>query len=487
MPIKDIDINLIRSIIKNVDSKDLIKEIIKLVLNNADKFIGSERWIDLIHRTFNQDVKPLKDAWIKLIKSIIFERDALFAKQIDTILTNIWKKNPELYNPSVIAKNKDTIWKAIDSFLRAAINQKTLFETIMDNIIEELKNIPTNTDDQFKELKNTIIKGAIKFITDPNDNEKITLSGILNQGTKIREIFRNIDPDAFINAINYIFEMNIFNLDGGLYSLLFSGVLKEEAKKHLDKIDKFKSRALMTSLRNTEFKQPKRQEPSKYEKTKDLNITFKKFSGADLGSLLPQLLSIPLLESVFIPALRRYLNDVTSKKYEDIKEVKKLNSYKAINRIYTSIMMMAYSKLKENNALQYFWDFRAFFVEANVRSLVSKSIDDVIKYYLKDDIKNKMKSLYGNNQSIKQIGIEYYSGFLSSGYKYWSSFFSGYANGNDSHSNSYKNFNDWSDDSILSFIYNYEKFDNKYHNLPNIVLIAKLLKYGYLYKDMDKE
>ena len=487
LPIKDIDINLIRSIIKNVDSKDLIKEIIKLVLNNADKFIGSERWIDLIQRTFNQDVKPLKDAWIKLIKSIIFERDALFAKQIDTILTNIWKKNPELYNPSVIAKNKDTIWKAIDSFLRAAINQGTLFETIMDNVIEGLKNIPTNTDDQFKELKNTIIKGAIKFITDPNDNEKITLSGILNQGTKIREIFRNIDPDAFINAINYIFEMNIFNLDGGLYSLLFSGVLKEEAKKHLDKIDKFKSRALMTSLRNTELKQAKRQEPSKYEKTKDLNITFKKFSGADLGSLLPQLLSIPLLESVFIPALRRYLNDVTSKKYEDIKEVKKLNSYKAINRIYTSIMMMAYSKLKENNALQYFWDFRFFLVQANVRTFVSKSIDDVIKYYLKDDIKNKMKSLYGNNQSIKQIGIEYYSGWTSSGYQYWSSFFSGYANGNDSHSNSYKNFNDWSDDSILSFIYNYEKFDNKYHNLPNIVLIAKLLKYGYLYKDMDKE
>lgn len=487
LPIKDIDINLIRSIIKNVDSKDLIKEIIKLVLNNADKFIGSERWIDLIHRTFNQDVKPLKDAWIKLIKSIIFERDALFAKQIDTILTNIWKKNPELYNPSVIAKNKDTIWKAIDSFLRAAINQRTLFETIMDNIIEGLKNIPTNTDDQFKELKNTIIKGAIKFITDSNDNEKITLSGILNQGTKIREIFRNIDPDAFINAINYIFEMNIFNLDGGLYSLLFSGVLKEEAKKHLDKIDKFKSRALMTSLRNNEFKQPKRQDPSKYEKTKDLNITFKKFSGADLGSLLPQLLSIPLLESVFIPALRRYLNDVTSKKYEDIKEVKKLNSYKAINRIYTSIMMMAYSKLKENNALQYFWDFRFFLVQANVRTFVSKSIDDVIKHYLKDDVKTKIKSLYGTNKSIKQIGIEYYSGWTSSGYQYWSSFFSGYANGNDSHSNAYKNFNDWSDDSILSFIYNYEKFDNKYHNLPNIVLIAKLLKYGYLYKDMDKE
>ena len=487
LPIKDIDINLIRSIIKNVDSKDLIKEIIKLVLNNADKFIGSERWIDLIQRTFNQDVKPLKDAWIKLIKSIIFERDALFAKQIDTILTNIWKKNPELYNPSVIAKNKDTIWKAIDSFLRAAINQRTLFETIMDNIIEGLKNIPTNTDDQFKELKNTIIKGAIKFITDDNDNEKITLSGILNQGTKIREIFRNIDPDAFINAINYIFEMNIFNLDGGLYSLLFSGVLKEEAKKHLDKIDKFKSRALMTSLRNTEFKQPKRQEPSKYEKTKDLNITFKKFSGADLGSLLPQLLSIPLLESVFIPALRRYLNDVTSKKYEDIKEVKKLNSYKAINRIYTSIMMMAYSKLKENNALQYFWDFRFFLVQANVRTFVSKSIDDVIKHYLDENLKNKLKNLYGNKKSAKQIGIEYYSGWTSSGYQYWSSFFSGYANGNDSESNAYKNFTDWSDDSILSFIYNYEKFDNKYHNLPNIVLIAKLLKYGYLYKDMDKE
>ena len=28
---------------------------------------------------------------------------------------------------------------------------------------------------KFKELKNTIIKGAIKFITDDNDNEKISL------------------------------------------------------------------------------------------------------------------------------------------------------------------------------------------------------------------------------------------------------------------------------------------------------------------------
>lgn len=488
LPIKDIDINLIRSIIKNVDSKDLIKEIIKLVLNNADKFVGSERWIDLIHRTFNQDVKPLKDAWIKLIKSIIFERDALFAKQIDTILTNIWKKNPELYNPSVIAKNKDTIWKAIDSFLRAAINQGTLFETIMDNIIEGLKNIPTNTDDQFKELKNTIIKGAIKFITDSNDNEKITLSGILNQGTKIREIFRNIDPDAFINAINYIFEMNIFNLDGGLYSLLFSGVLKEEAKKHLDKIDKFKSRALMTSLRNTEFKQPKRQEPSKYEKTKDLNIKFEKIDLSSFFSLsvIQQLAEIPLLESIFIPALRRYLNDVASKKYEDIKEVKKLNSYKAINRIYTSLMLFVYGKLKESNKLEYFWDKKIFFstIKANIKHFVSKTIGQAIDYYLtlnNNELKNKLKALYDSDENLlKQIGLQ-------KNYKYWSSFFSGYANGNDSHSNAYKNFNDWSDDSILSFIYNYEKFDKKYHNLPNIVLIAKLLKYGYLYKDMDKE
>lgn len=488
LPIKDIDINLIRSIIKNVDSKDLIKEIIKLVLNNANKFIDSERWIDLIQRTFNQDVKPLKDAWIKLIKSIIFERDALFAKQIDTILTNIWKKNPELYNPSVIAKNKDTIWKAIDSFLRAAINQKTLFETIMDNVIEGLKNIPTNTDDQFKELKNTIIKGAIKFITDPNDNEKITLSGILNQGTKIREIFRNIDPDAFINAINYIFEMNIFNLDGGLYSLLFSGVLKEEAKKHLDKINEFKSKALTTSLRNTEFKQPKRQEPSKYEKTKDLNIKFEKIDFFSFLSFdaLKQLANIPLLESIFIPILRRYLNDVTSKKYENIKDIKKLNSYKAINRIYTSLMLFMYGKLKESNQLEYFWDKKIFFstIKANIRHFVSKTIGQVIKYYLElnnNELKNKLKALYNDDENLlKQIGLQ-------KNYKYWSSFFSGYANGNDSHSNAYKNFNDWSDDSILSFIYNYEKFDNKYHNLPNIVLIAKLLKYGYLYKDMDKE
>ena len=54
--------------------------------------------------------------------------------------------------------------------------------------------------------------------------------------------------------------------------------------------------------------------------------------------------------------------------------------------------------------------FQVFFVQANVRTFVSKSIDDVIKYYLDENLKNKLKNLYGNKKSAKQIGIEYYSG-----------------------------------------------------------------------------
>lgn len=57
----------------------------------------------------------------------------------------------------------------------------------------------------------------------------------------------------------------------------------------------------------------------------------------------------------------------------------------------------------------------------------------------------------------------------------------------DSRSEDFKQWKKHSDDSILAFIWNHDKKDTEYHNEENIVLIAKALQYGYLYKDMDKD
>lgn len=61
-------------------------------------------------------------------------------------------------------------------------------------------------------------------------------------GNNIYNIMKNVDPISYVNFINYMFEVTKFSLDGGLYSFLFTGTLKDSASKHLDKM-KLKSRS----------------------------------------------------------------------------------------------------------------------------------------------------------------------------------------------------------------------------------------------------
>lgn len=50
----------------------------------------------------------------------------------------------------------------MDSFLKSIVKEKTLFEQIYNNVFEQLKHLPTNTDNQIMQLIYTIIKGASK-------------------------------------------------------------------------------------------------------------------------------------------------------------------------------------------------------------------------------------------------------------------------------------------------------------------------------------
>ena len=78
---------------------------------------------------------------------------------------------PELYRTNIVEKNKNiTVAKFMDSFLKSIVKEKTLFEQIYNNVFEQLKHLPTNTDNQIMQLIYTIIKGASKIVATSDFN-----------------------------------------------------------------------------------------------------------------------------------------------------------------------------------------------------------------------------------------------------------------------------------------------------------------------------
>ena len=485
---QDITKQFIISVLKNAKTKELISKVIETIFDNAETLKDSERWVDVIQKLANStSINDLKTLIKEFIESVITSND-LFSKQIDITLNQMFLAKPELYRTNIVEKNKNnTVAKFMDSFLKSIVKEKTLFEQIYNNVFEQLKHLPTNTDNQIMQLIYTIIKGASKIVAtsdfNPSNNEiNIDLVKAVALGNNIYNIMKNVDPISYVNFINYMFEVTKFSLDGGLYSFLFTGTLKDSASKHLDKM-KLKSRSARALQQLASTKEEKKYEPVQKPK---ISIKY----NMDISTIVSLLNNIsPLLQSTLIPAVKSYITDISNKKYENIKDVKKLDSYKAITRIYTSLLLLAYPQTYNKEfektivffkvKVNLFWQtgtFKGLATEGFTSTAVYNIIRDLL--FADTELKNKITTLYNTNESANIVGLNRFG-------QYDEHFFAG--THKDSRSEDFKQWKKHSDDSILAFIWNHDKKDTEYHNEENIVLIAKALQYGYLYKDMDKD
>ncbi|MDC8963601.1 hypothetical protein PR242_03555 [Metamycoplasma hyosynoviae] len=308
----------------------------------------------------------------------------------------------------------------------------------------------------------------------------------------IVQLFENIDSKAFTNMINYIFDATIFDLNAGIYSFLFANKFKTEAQKYLQDIkDNVKAgRSVfplaIRSYRSNALRSGNQRDEENYTEVADLKIDFQVGSGLELIDLLK---ADELIGSIYVPSIYEFLSSVAEKKYNanDLnKIIKKLPGYRATSRVYAALSTMLCANMEVNQ----FWmieptswfslDYWQYKIGAYPENYLSKGVGFAYdKALVKNGLKNKLNNLYTNTNDKKIIGL--------SGSSYDKHFFAGYAYGKDSRSQKFRKFEDWSDDSIIAYIVNYDKKDTKYHQKQNIVLVAKLLQYGYLYKDMDKD
>ncbi|MDD1378777.1 GDSL-type esterase/lipase family protein [Metamycoplasma hyosynoviae] len=481
--------NLIKFIIKNSKTSELLENVIRILFDSAENLKTAKRWIDVVKTIASAgNVSDLKTKFKDFIKELFNDNQSLLAKQIDVILTKMWSNDQEHYRKNVIENNKHTIEKFVDTFFKAVIIENTLFNTILDNVFDKLKEVNVKAKDQIKEIKNKAILGAIKFITKDKENAIHLPTLVSKYKDNIVKLFENIDSKAFTNMINYIFEASIFSLDSGIYSFLFGGKFKTKAQENFNEIkNNVKSRWLLPkAIRSIRRYGRQNRNGETYEEVQDLKIDFQVGDGAELISLIS---ADKLIGSIFMPSIKEFIHSVSDKKYskDDLnKIIKKLPGYRATSRIYAAITMMLFSNMDLNQ----FWPDSGLqlVLGAYPENFISKGIEFAYtKALSRNDLKKKFIGFYKTGNDGLVVGMKYTSGgwFSTEGIGYDKHFFAGYADGQDSRSKEFKNFTKHSEDSIISFIINYEKEDTTYHNKKNIVLIAKLLQWGYLYKDMD--
>ncbi|MDD7912305.1 SGNH/GDSL hydrolase family protein [Metamycoplasma hyosynoviae] len=487
--------DFIKNTIKNEKLFPFIKAILLSIFTNSDKLQTAKRWIEVIRVVFENDTNELKSTFVEFVKAMLNDPNASLAKQIDVVLTKSWKDNPSLYRRNVIDNNQHTIEKFVDTFFTASIKENNLFTIIINNVFDKLKTVNVKAKDQMKEIKNKIILGAIKFVTKTGNEKAIHLPTLVgNYKDNIVTLFEHIDSAAFTNMINYVFDATIFNLDAGVYSFLFGGRFKTEATSHLQEIkNNVKSdRALFPlafkSATINRLGKRRKRDTEDYQEIEDVKIEFQIGTGFELLSLIS---ADKLIGSIFLPSISQFLNSVSTKKYSSKDElnkiIKKLPGYRATSRVYTALSVMLCSNMTADEFWMpkpNWWEFTKlaqYALGAYPENYISKGVEFAYKKILeKGDLKSKIKNLYNSSSDHKLIG-------LTSSINYDNHYFAGYADGKDSRTEEFRKWTNWSEDSITAYIVNYNKTENKHHNKHNIVLIAKMLQYGYLYKDMDKD
>ncbi|MCV3733454.1 GDSL-type esterase/lipase family protein [Mycoplasma enhydrae] len=465
----------IKKTISEPSLRSIINSVLDLVFNTNVDLSSAKNVLDIVKIiAVSPQIDPVKNSITGFIKAMFNDAEAGLAKQLDILITTMWKNNPDKYNLEVIKSNPDTIKNFVDSFLKSVIQESTLFNTIVNNTFNQLKEINVDNEDIALELQNTLILGLIKFATTDEKPTEIYLPNVLSKHrNSLQTIFSKMDSNAYVKMINYIFEVSKFSLDGGIYSILFANRFKTLAQENIVDIQKNNYVARQTAQ----------------AKSQKLQITFNVGSGLDLLSLA----SVDsLLAAIYEPAVRAFFKEVselikTKGTQLDIKTIKKLSSYKAANRIYSSLALLAAG----SGDLSQFWPNGGGFLSAYWTGLypenfiskgMDKAYDKLLNTEADADVVAQIAKLDEANWSklgIKKSGLKFV---------YDKHFFAGYSDKNeDTRHLDFRNFKKWTDDSILAFIANPEKTDNKYHNQKNIVLIAKLLQKGYLYKDMDKE
>ncbi|WP_373436588.1 SGNH/GDSL hydrolase family protein [Metamycoplasma equirhinis] len=461
--------NLISDLASNKYLEDTLNHIFEIVAESKNVFEDAQNWIEVIAKIFAlPNIDKLKTSLKNVIKFVFEKHGHIFGKQVENLLYSSWKSNNKLYKLEVIEKNKGTIANFVADLLNSAINkEETIFSEIINNIFDALKNVKLEKDEKIDhavKLRNTIILGALKFVQGSAPG-KISIEKILaiesesstenkNKGGKIYKIFDNMNSEYFVKVINLMFEVSNFSLNSGLYATLFGGKYMEPATKHIKD---------SVSLEKVA------------EKPKDNpNSSQLKFE-IEMPSNPAKLISgVGMVQAIFAPLIKQFILDINKSKYNetDILKVKQLDSYKAIYRIYVTLLMQTFSNIPD--------DLSVFLPTAF--SLMSGSIGRVATLYFEKNQKilEELKQKYGTNAPYVSISKDKDTTLVSH------ILFSGYTKDQTFTDDDLKNFSNYGVDTILAYVQNPDKNDDKHHKKYGVEVLKDALVNGYLPHEIKK-
>ncbi|MBN4084441.1 GDSL-type esterase/lipase family protein [Mycoplasma sp. CSL10166] len=424
--------NTIITFIKNPDLRDLLTLILDNIIDNAKKYENKTTWLEavnvLLHSNNAEQMKQKFKNWFKA--SVSQNGNIDFIKGITKLAIIKFKESGFNLN-----QNRDEV--VIEHIIQktlAWISNDTLFNTIIDKIYDNLRNLDF-TKATPQQVKQKIMDGALSFIL-TDDMNSISFKKILNQASKIRLLTRSFNESIYVEFINRLFESSDLERTTGIYSVL-------------DFLFKDKPSSGSSNETNTNNNQNNDQ-PKTYGFSFDENI-FNVVGRTE-----------ELIKAIFEPIFKSMFTKISQNNY-NLTQSKNNPEYKAIFRL-TSIMLWAIFEKGATGGK--FWNFTGLDVEGTFVGGLEKAWESA------KNAKANLWNKFSDDQKIKS-GAYKKSWWSGGGFAYNREFITG----NRSDRTSLGNY--WND-QLLAYIY-WNK-DNDRHNqgYKNKETLRKAIKQGWL-------
>lgn len=460
--------NLLKTILKSEDLKQILLSFANQLIEKNSDYSSFTLWSQVIHKFLNTtDALKIKDAMKKLIPEALNNSKFISMFLGETMGNSLVLKG---YNEDAVNRVRPYMSRFLDSFFKGVVKTDIL-GIIIDGIFENVKNLRPDEkiiEHYLQDVKTVAIKGAIKFISNGDDTILVTkVMDELEKNDRSKTVFENVDPEAFAHFINFFFRHSkLTGDDKSLYGSLFADNYKNELKKHPELVKQIEEKTIFPDFDDSFVISGMRSKT-----TETLNIK------VDPGSILQLLFNYRkllgklknIISHIFRPLAKEYWKQVSYNRFVSIESAKRAYSYKAAQRLYSGIMAAIISNTVD----------KALFPTKTMVNTIEEGVTQAFRdeFLTNQEYRSNIMNKYKDKSKLRYI-------YLTENYevKDWhlSGMIESYSRYNKLYDSSYKNSkyrsihkSDW----IIYYQYYYNGQDSMI-DVPNIIQIAKALKYG---------
>lgn len=448
------------------DIKNVVMAFIDQLIVHSDKYTNFAYLSQAIHNFLNSSESDKVETALKNIVKTTANNSRFLGIFVGNSLTESQKtKGIDL---DAVEQIRPHFIRAVDTLLKG-IAKTDLFDVILGNVFENIKTLQPNTKelpDYLADLKLRAIRGAMKFVSSGNDTIEITeIIKQFNQSGRAAKIFDTVDSESFAKVINFIFRHSSLEKKEGAYGAIFNKKLGTELDKYKDfvrHIDEDTKGAVVWLRSSRSYSSITRASSGKTEQPLNIKTNF---NVAEIISIIR--VFKPLINALYTPLAKEFWKSAKELNLNDLKTVKKTHAYQASLRLFTTLTAFITNNL-------FIWKIPLEWISGAIKDSFTNQLS-------KNNTLQFLNTKYNNN--LIHLGVKqnevidlYFNGTDSPSYE--ESLKPDFFRNISYHQN---NKTDW----ILYYAGFYDKTSSKNpfwngKKTPNIIQLAKALKYGYL-------